>query len=65
MIGIVGASGLIGHNLFNFLRAHGEQVMGTYCSTKKHLDPIRFVEGGFFSIRHLSYRCDIVCDIEY
>jgi dTDP-4-dehydrorhamnose reductase len=35
MIGIVGASGLIGHNLFDFLRAHGEQAMGTYCLTPK------------------------------
>jgi dTDP-4-dehydrorhamnose reductase len=35
MIGIVGASGLIGRNLFDFLRAHGEQAMGTYCLTPK------------------------------
>ncbi len=33
LIGIVGASGLIGKNLFAFLRKKGQQVLGTYCST--------------------------------
>jgi dTDP-4-dehydrorhamnose reductase len=32
-IGIAGASGLIGSNLFAFLQKKGQQVLGTYCST--------------------------------
>ena len=35
LIGIVGASGLIGSNLFAFLRTKGQQVLGTYCSAPK------------------------------
>jgi len=34
-IGIVGASGLVGYNLFQFLSEKKENVLGTYCSTKK------------------------------
>jgi dTDP-4-dehydrorhamnose reductase len=35
MIGILGASGLIGFNLYNYLIHKGIQTLGTYCSTKK------------------------------
>ena len=35
LIGIVGASGLIGRNLFAFLRKKGRQVLGTYCSMRQ------------------------------
>jgi len=35
MIGIFGASGLIGSELFRFLKARGESVLGTYCATQR------------------------------
>ena len=35
MIGIVGASGLIGHALYKFLKKEGENVIGTYFLNKK------------------------------
>ena len=35
MIGILGASGLIGYNLYVFLRDKGIQTIGSYHSMKK------------------------------
>lgn len=35
MIGIVGASGLIGYNLFKYVKSKGEEVVGTYFSKEK------------------------------
>lgn len=35
MMGIVGASGLIGYNLYNFLKKKGEDILGTYFSKEK------------------------------
>lgn len=41
MIGIIGASGLIGYNFYKTLRSKGEDVIGTYFSTRKR-ELIRF-----------------------
>ena len=41
MIGIIGASGLIGHNLFKYLKKEKIDVLGTYC-TKAKPDLVKF-----------------------
>lgn len=48
MVGIVGASGLIGYNLYKYLKDKDVAVLGTYCSLKKQgLHRFNLVEDSF------------------
>ena len=56
MIGILGASGLIGRHLYAFFAQHGREVLGTYYSEKREgLIAFDVTEGDFSIFNRCSH----------